>query len=119
MKRLNVRFDNRDINMSLPAAGVLSAILTVTDRTDQEPEGEDKIKLSLSGLDATDSRHPRWGNFKLSVGETVTITIHGDRISDVPIRKEGPAEEEIALLQREYVRKMAAEWGWTITEKDG
>ena len=116
MKRLNVKYQNHDINMSLPAGGVLSAIVTVADRSDREPGTDDRVDLYLGGLDATDNKHPRWGNFDLSVGDTITITVHGDRISDTPIKREGPSEAETEQQKRDYVRQMAAEWGWSITE---
>jgi hypothetical protein len=63
MKRLNVKYRDHDINMSLPAVGVLSAIVTVRDRSDREPDTDDTVELSLGSLDVTDNKHPRWGNF--------------------------------------------------------
>jgi hypothetical protein len=89
MKRLLVQFRNQTINMSLPEFGVLSAIISVVDRTNKGPNEIESTRLELGGLDSTDGKHPSWGTFDLDVGDSVTISIHGDRISDEPVERTG------------------------------
>ena len=64
--------------MSLPRAGVLSAIVSVVDNTDKEPNSADSVYLELGSLDSVDGLHPNWGRFALLTGDLVLITVHDD-----------------------------------------
>ncbi len=116
MKRLAIEFRDQKINMSLPDAGVLSAMVTVVDQSDRDATSTDEVHLELGGLDFVDGRHPRWGKFNLVPGETVRITLHNDRIADPEKRRTGETESERLESKRNYVRMVAAELGWKILE---
>jgi hypothetical protein len=116
MKRLKVEFKNASINMSLPQAGVLTAMVTVADRSNRDPDAEDEVLLELRGLDATDEKHPDWGTFDLVPGDTVVISVHDDRLSDRPNERREFSREDDEQRQRDYVREKAAEFGWVITQ---
>jgi hypothetical protein len=116
MKRLAVEFRDQHINMSLPAAGVLTACITVVDKSDREPDRVDEVQLELGGLDPIDNKHPCWGRFDLVCGDSVVIAVHDDRVSDPEIARTGQTPDERLESKRNYVRRVAAELGWTITE---
>lgn len=116
MKRFQVEFQGRTINMSLPKAGVISAIISCVDRSDKETKSPEEVTLHLGGLDSTDGKHPQWGEFALSPGDKVVISIHDDQKRDPPNERRGFSREETEKEKRDYVRKMAAEWGWKLTE---
>ena len=92
MKRLQVRWRDQVVNMSLPESGVLSAIVSVHDRRDKEPEAEDELRLHLGGLDSTDGMHPQWGDYDLVPGDEVTISVHDDQSCDPPVERRGANE---------------------------
>ena len=119
MKRLAVQFHEQTINMSLPEFGVLSALVCVVDRIEKEPGETDQVRLELGGLDSADGLHPQWGDFYLAAGDSVTITVHDDRISDEPIGRTGQTVEESKESEKNYVRQRALEFGWTISENGG
>ncbi|MFK7821049.1 MAG: hypothetical protein AB8G99_20200 [Planctomycetaceae bacterium] len=116
MKRLAINFRGDTINMSLPGTGVLTAMVYVADRTDREPASSDEVTLDLGGLDSRDGTHPKWGCFDLAAGESVTITVYDDRITDAPVERTGTPPKQDEESKRNYVRQMAAELGWSITE---
>ncbi len=118
MKRINIHWRDKEVNMSLPAAGVLSAIVTVLDRTDKEPDSTDELCLHLGGLDSTDGMHPHWGDYDLQPGDRITISIHDDRESDPPIERRGLTQEENENSKKDYIRKTAEELGWQIIEPE-
>ena len=117
MKRLEVRWKDQVINMSLPESGVLSAIVSILDRKDKVPLAEDEVRLQLGGLDSTDGMHPHWGDFELSPGDKVTISIHDDRSSDPPVERRGLSVEEHEDNKKKYLRIAAAELGWDLIER--
>lgn len=116
MKRLAVNLRDETINISLPATGVLSAIVCVVDRSERDPASADEVTLELGGLDSTDGMHLNWGRFDLQPGDSVTITVHDDRQTDVPTKRTGTTPEQDMEAKRNYLRRMADELGWTITE---
>ena len=116
MKRLAVEFRDQRINMSLPETGVLMACVSVIDNGNTQPVSTDSVQLELDGLDSTDGRHPSWGRFNLVCGESVVITVHDDRVTDPALFRLGETEAEKAEAKRRYVRRTAAELGWTIVE---
>ena len=116
MKRLEVKFRDNTINMSLADHGVLTAIISVVDNDDSSLNPGERIELQLGGLDAAERNHPDWGSFDLDSGDTVAVTIHDDRISDPPTRRNSWTEEQEIESQKKYVREMAAKFGWTLNE---
>ena len=116
MKRLAIEFRDQTINMSLPEAGVLTAMVTVVDHGDRDTSSSDEVQLELGGVDSVDGQHPRWGKFDLVPGDTVRITVHDDRIADPEKQRTGETEEERLESKRNYVRRVAAELGWKILE---
>ena len=111
-----VKFRDKTINMSLAEHGVLSAIISVVDNDASSLNPGERVELQLGGLDAVERDHPDWGNFDLNTGDTVTITIHDDRISDPPTQRNSWTEEQEIESQQNYVREMAAKFGWTLSE---
>ena len=118
MKRIKVKWKDRSINMSLPATGVLSAVVSVVDRRDKEPNSDEELVLHLGGLDSTDGLHPQWGDYDLAPGDVITISIHDDQISDPPIERLGLSKEECENSIKDYVRKTANELGWQLIETE-
>jgi hypothetical protein len=116
MKRIQVQFHGKVVNMALPETGVLSAIVSCVDRRDKDPDSEEEVRLHLGGLDNTDGKHPQWGDFDLQPGDQVVMSIHDDRISDPPIDRRGLSSDETQMEKKNYVRKMAKDFGWTIVE---
>jgi hypothetical protein len=116
MKRLTVEYHDKIVNMSLPGAGNMSAILTVVDGSDVRPGDDDDVFLSLGGLDSTTGRHVRWGHVDLEPGDIVRITVHDDQESDPPTSYIERDNGDHLESKREQVRSMAAELGWIINE---
>lgn len=106
------------MNMSLPESGVLSAIVSVLDRNDREPDTDDEVRLHLGGLDSSDGLHPQWGDFDLVPGDEVTISVFDDRASDPPIERRGMTETESEERKKQYLRGMARELGWDLIENE-
>ncbi len=118
MKRLEVRWRDQVVNMSLPASGVLSAIVTIQDRSHREAEADDVLRLHLGGLDSTDGMHPHWGDYDLVPGDEVTISVHDDRASDPPLERRGLSKEDVETNKKKHLRQTAAELGWELIEHE-
>lgn len=116
MKRLKVSWRDRTVNMSLPESGVLSAIVSVFDSKDKDPDADDELRLHLGGLDSVDGLHPHWGDYDLVAGDEITISVHDDRSSDSPIERRGLTKEDIETNKKNYVRQIAEELGWELIE---
>ena len=114
MKRLKVRFKDKTVNMTLSAFGVLSAIVSVVDRVNKEPNETERVQLELGGLE--NQTHLKWGTFNLVPGDLIEIQILDDRISDEPTERIESDPERQKEQERNYVRRRAAEFGWTVKE---
>ena len=104
--------------MSLPESGVLSAIVSVLDRQDKEPDTEDELRLHLGGLDSTDGLHPYWGDYDLVPGDEITISVFDDRSTDPPIERRGLSREEIENNKKQHLRDSAKALGWELIEHE-
>lgn len=118
MKRLKVQWRDQVVNMSLPASGVLSAIVTIQDLAHKEAEADDVLRLQLGGLDSTDGMHPHWGDYDLVPGDEIRISVHDDRLSDPPLERRGLSKEDIEAHKRKDLGQIAAELGWELIEHD-
>jgi hypothetical protein len=58
-----------------------------------------------------------WPTPELKVGDEVSIRIVADESGDSPRERTVYDPDQILRQQQEYVREMAAEWGWTIVEQ--
>ncbi len=116
MKRMSVQYHGKETNISLPGAGVLSAIFTVVDKTDDRPGEEDDASLQLGGLDSTTNEHIEWDRVTLCPGDIIQIAIHDDQKSDPPRSRRSSNSKGSIEFTKERVRSLAAELGWTINE---
>lgn len=116
MKRMCVRYHGKEANISLPGAGVLSAIISVVDNRDDRPGEEDDASLRLGGLDSTTNEHLEWDRVTLNPGDIIEIVIHDDQKTDPPRKRRSGDNNEHIEFTKERVRSLAAELGWTINE---
>lgn len=98
--------------------GVLSAILTWTRVHREGKESEPPVEvlsLQVTGLDNAD-QYPCWLHRAMTRGDELRVKIVETSCVDQPVhegRIERSAPDEEA---KQYVRAMAAEWGWKIKE---
>jgi hypothetical protein len=107
--------------------GVISSHVTwvhsLDYRTETEGEPSERVELSLhvGGLHTPMEEHRTWDTPSIKVGDAVTVEIietdnitpHSDARTNEQIR-DAHAQDE-----RDYVRRKAREYGWTIVEKTG
>jgi hypothetical protein len=72
------------------------------------------LELSVSGVDGRTEEHVRWPVPELSVGDEVTIRVTDAGEADAPAERASLDPEQLLRQRQEYVRQMAAEWGWEI-----
>jgi hypothetical protein len=95
--------------------GVMSIIAMWRSR--EPAQDADTLELSVGGLAPTDPDHQmHWINAPLQVGDCVTIKVLASPAADPPELSERPRRLDILRDKQEYVREMARELGWTVTE---
>lgn len=103
--------------------GVISSHVTWVHSLDYrtEPDGEPSERVELSmhvgGLYTPTNEHRTWDTPTINVGDTVTVEIieTGDITPHSDVRTYDQARD--AENERDYVRKKAREYGWTIVEQ--
>jgi hypothetical protein len=72
------------------------------------------LQLSVSGVDGRTEESVRWPVPDLSVGDEVTIRVTDAGDGDAAADRTALDPEQLLHQQQEFVRRMAAEWGWEI-----
>lgn len=102
--------------------GVLTAGITWVRRTGDAaaiPAGEAEqveCDLNVSALLSPTNEHLTWDCPELKLGDRVQIDIVEAAPESVPSDRYEDDGVAIQEAQKRYVRRMAALWGWTITE---
>lgn len=82
-----------------------------------EPAAGESLELSVGGLT---TREPdsqlTWARVPLQVGDQVAIKVGDSDTADPPQLSARPRPTDVLRSKQEYVREMAKEWGWTVTE---
>jgi hypothetical protein len=88
-------------------------------RIEREGEPSERVELSLhvGGLHTPMNEHRSWDTPAIKVGDTITVEIieTGDITPHSEVRTYDQVKD--AQNERDYVRKKAAEYGWTIVEQ--
>jgi len=91
--------------------GVLSMVLNHVERNADRDEF-----LEVGGLVGSTGEHVDWTNRRLSTGDEVVVRIiESDSVEEPKKRRPRNPEEEFEQ-QKQYVREMAKQLGWTLTE---
>ena len=85
-----------------------------------EPDGEPfertELSMHVGGLHTPTNEHRTWNTPSINIGDTITVeiieTVDITPHSDGRIFDQAQASED----ERDYVRKKALEYGWTIVE---
>lgn len=115
MNQFRIRYGPNEHTIGVDRNGVLTVFITSARRNgDGQPRGE--CSLELAGLDSESGSHLKWAQYSLEPGDRIEVDVLGDGEADPPeiVRKVDPEEEE--LRKKNYVRKMAAEYGWKLAE---
>jgi hypothetical protein len=101
--------------------GVLSAIVVwhspepVAEGSEDVPASS--VHLSVSGLSTSAPDHQLyWMDAPLCTDDEVVIRVREAVAVDPPELRERPGPGDVLREKQEYVRRMAQELGWTITE---
>src|SRR5260370_36344 len=88
---------------------------TVIDHVNKA-EARDELDLYVGGLVSDTGEHVNWGRTQLNTGDEVRVRIIESDSADEPIerRPRDPAQE--FERQKQYVRQMAKQLGWTLAE---
>ena len=106
---------------SVGPVGVLTAGLVWVRRIGESlpPLGETEqveLNLNVGALHSPTKEHLTWDTPQVSVGDKVEITIHEIENAAAPTDRYEDDGRAIQEAQKRHVRRMAALWGWTITE---
>jgi hypothetical protein len=80
---------------------------------------EAALQLSISGVDGFTEESIRWPAPELRIGDEVTIRVTDAANGEAPVERVAFDPEELLQQQQEYVRQMAARWGWEIRTEPG
>jgi hypothetical protein len=77
------------------------------------PPVPEYLRLDVGGL-ATSGEHLRWLDRKLKRGDTVSIKVVEVASADKPRERQRPDPTGDLRRQKQYVRRMAKQFGWKI-----
>jgi hypothetical protein len=98
---------------SLDDIGVLSAHVSYVCRK-HTPE-QKPLSLHVSGLDSSTGEHLVWHEARpISVGDKLSIEVIETARGDKPTSRKKPDPVADLRARKQYVRKMAKEFGWKI-----
>jgi hypothetical protein len=116
MERFKVTLNDHQHTIGVSDPGVLTIILSAVSREEEMP-ARHECRLELGGLDSSTGSHLDWATHDLTVGDKIKIEILAGGESDKPAeeRKLDPQIED--ERKKDYIRKLALEFGWTIIEE--
>ncbi len=88
----------------------------LTAMVDYVTRDEDRLELTVGGLNCSTNEHVRWSNRRLRVGDEICILIGERKSADRPTKRfpSNPAKDLEA--RKNYVREMAKKLGWELRE---
>jgi hypothetical protein len=97
---------------SLDGTGVLSAHVSYVCRKDT-PE-QKPLWLHIGGLNSSIGKHLVWQDRPISIGDKLSIEVVEMARGDKPSSRKKPDPVADLRARKQYVRKMAKEFGWKI-----
>jgi hypothetical protein len=76
--------------------------------------GNESVGVSLGGLDTAADEHATWCKRQLKVGDKVCVEVVEVESVDRPRSRQRRDRRQELRQQKQYVRKMAKDLGWTI-----
>lgn len=116
MERFKITFGEHSHTIGMGEPGVLSIIVSAVSRDDETLGPPHECRLELGGLDSNSGTHVDWAKHDLSVGDKIEIEILKDGQFDHPVAERRADPQVEALRRKNYVRKLADEFGWKIDE---
>ncbi|MDB9741852.1 hypothetical protein OAB00_03250 [Akkermansiaceae bacterium] len=95
--------------------GVLSCILNNMARTHEDPP-EDSYHLSLGGIDNTAGEFVNWERVDLEIGDEITFKLLDESVANPKPSRRIHDGEKAEYTKKDYIRKCAKDFGWTIIE---
>ena len=88
------------------------------DKLAKKPDSmKEELNLHVGGVIIPAGEHVRWLNRKLKIGDEVRITIAENSKIDRPRSREKLDLTKDLRSQKQYVRRMAKQFGWKIQTK--
>jgi hypothetical protein len=97
--------------------GVLSTILSWRGSQPYEKGGPpvpEYLRLDIGGIDGGSREHVRWLDRKIKRGDIITIKVVETNAATKPRERERPDPAADLRRQKQYVRRMAKQFGWRI-----
>jgi hypothetical protein len=102
---------NRLCVAGINGEGVLTAILDSV-----KTKGRDEMGITVGGLDDVTGEHLTWIGTPLAIDDEVRIKVLDAANADAPLKRERTDPARDTEAKKNYVREMAKEFGWTLTE---
>jgi hypothetical protein len=93
-----------------------NCVLSVTITHLKRNGDRDEIDLEVAGLVSAAGEHVDWAVTPLRTDDEVRIKIIDSDSADEPKERRPRNPEEELVQQKQYVREMAKQLGWTLTE---
>ncbi|MEK7950495.1 hypothetical protein [Luteolibacter soli] len=119
MERFRVSIGDHVLHtIGVSEPGVLSVTLSAVIRETSEPEQQHECSLRLGGLESSTNTFVDWPDYELEPGDMIVIEVLPEGPFDEPVSKRQDIQEVVRRSKADYVRQLAGELGWTITEND-
>lgn len=118
MERFKVTLGEHSHTIGTKEPGVLTIVVSAVSRGDGTPGPPRECRLEVGGLDSRSGSHFTWGKHDLVAGDKIEIEILDEGPFNEPRTERSFDLGTETEKKKDYVRKLADEFGWKIDESE-